>query len=73
MALRDIEARELTGASTIVVSQEWWAGLSSGEQSSYRSRAQRSGIELRVDQAISKHFVEVRGGDTGPLSTERPM
>jgi hypothetical protein len=72
-ALRDIEARELTGASAIVVSQSWWAGLSSNEQSAYRSRAQRADIELRVDEAISRHFVEVRGGETGPLSTERPM
>lgn len=72
-ALRDIEARELTGASTIVVSQAWWDGLSANERSAYRSRAHRADIELRVDEAISRHFVEVRGGDTGPLSTERPM
>ncbi len=72
-ALRDIEARELTGASTIVVSRGWWAGLSSNEQSAYRSRAQRAGVELRVDETISRHFVEVRGGESGPLSTEHPM
>jgi hypothetical protein len=73
-ALRDIETRKLTEVSTIVVSHAWWEGLSSNEQSAYRSRAQRAEVELRVDEAISKHFVEVRGADEGPaLSTERPM
>lgn len=73
-ALRDLEARVLTGASTIVVSRHWWDSLSSNEQSAYRSRAGRAGIDLRVDEAISSHFVEIRGEDEGPpLSTEHPM
>jgi hypothetical protein len=73
-ALQEVEARALTGASTIVVSRDWWDSLSVTEQVAYRSRAQRVEIELRVDQDISRHFVEVRGGEEGPpLSTERGM
>jgi hypothetical protein len=73
-ALSQVEAEKLRGVSVIVVSRPWWDGLSANEQSEYRSRAERVGIELRVDQAISSHFVEVRGGDEGPpLSTESPM
>ena len=73
-ALNDVESRALTGVSTIVVSRPWWDGLSIKEQSGYRSRAGQAGIELRVDEAISSHFVEVRGGDEGPpLQTESPM
>jgi hypothetical protein len=73
-ALSQVEAGKLTGVSIIVVSRPWWDGLSTNEQSGYRSRAERAGIELRVDQAISSHFVEARGGDEGPpLSTESPM
>jgi hypothetical protein len=73
-ALRDIEARQLTGISTIVVNRHWWNRLSTNEQTAYRIRADRAEVELRVDEAISRHFVEVRGGEEeGPLSTERPM
>ena len=73
-ALGDVEAKTLSGAAIIVVSRPWWDGLSAREQGVYRSRAARAGVELRVDEAISSHFVEVRGGDEGPpLSTESPM
>jgi hypothetical protein len=73
-ALSQLEAEKLAGVSIIVVSRAWWDGLSANEQSVYRSRAARAGVELRVDEAISSHFVEVRGGDEGPpLSTESPM
>ena len=73
-ALGEIESRALAGVSTIVVSRTWWDRLSNNEQSGYRSRAARAEVELRVDEAISSHFVEVRGGDEGPpLLTESPM
>jgi hypothetical protein len=73
-ALRDVEARDLTGVSTIVVNRRWWDGLSTDEQGFYQIRATRARIELRVDEAISRHFVEVRSKDEGPpLSTEHPM
>jgi hypothetical protein len=73
-ALGEVESRALTGVSTIVVSRPWWDGLSIKEQSGYRSRAARAEVELRVDEALSSHFVEVRGGEEGPpLLTESPM
>jgi hypothetical protein len=73
-ALRDIEARELSGVSTIVVSRPWWESLSSTEQSAYRKRADRAEVELRVDEAISRHFVELRSGEQEPpLSTDHPL
>jgi hypothetical protein len=73
-ALSQVEAKTLSGAATIVVNRPWWDGLSAREQSVYRSRAAQAGIELRVDEAISSHYVEVRGDDEGPpLSTESPM
>ena len=72
-ALGEVEKRALTGVSTVVVSRQWWDGLSSNEQDEYRGRAARADVELRVDEAISRHFVEIRGKEDGPLSTESPM
>lgn len=73
-ALGDIEARRLTGASTVVVSRAWWETLSPGQRDDFRRRAERAAIELRADHAMSSHFVEVRGGDEGPpLASENPM
>jgi hypothetical protein len=73
-ALGEIEAQALSGASTIVVSRHWWDGLSAHEREAYRHRAERVAVELHADEAISSHFVEVRGGDEGlPLSSERHM
>ena len=73
-ALSEVEAHVLSGASTVVVSRGWWDTLSSTERDGYRGRAARVGLELRADDRLSSHFVEVRGDDEGPgLSTERPM
>ena len=73
-ALGEVEAKALSGVTTIVVSERWWNVLSVKEREAYRSRAERAAIELRVDGRISSHFVELRGGEEGPpLSTERPM
>ena len=72
-ALTDIEAGAIAGASTVVVSRGWWDGVSAREQDRYRERADRAGVQLRADDAMNGHFVEVRGGDVGPsLSTEHP-
>ncbi len=74
LALGEVETRGLGGTATIVVSRTWWGGLSVGEQESYRRRAEHAAVELRIDEAISSHFVELRGGEDGPpLSTEHPM
>jgi hypothetical protein len=72
-ALEELEAGTLRGVSTVVVSRGWWDRLSAQERSTYRVRARRAGIELRADSAMSSHYVEARGSDSGPLSTERPM
>ncbi|MFN2566182.1 MAG: hypothetical protein ABR499_14390 [Gemmatimonadaceae bacterium] len=73
-ALDELESGTLTGVSTLVVSRRWWDALSAHERTTYRTRARHAGIELRADSAMSAHFVEVRGGESGPpLSTERPM
>ncbi len=73
-ALGDIEADQLPGASTVVVNLLWWTGLSTAEQEAYRLRADRSRVELIADDAISSHYVEVRGSDDGPpLSSEHPV
>jgi hypothetical protein len=73
-ALDEVESHALREAATIVVSRHWWDGLSIHEREAYRSRAERAAIELLADDAISSHFVEIRGGDEGPpLSSERHM
>lgn len=73
-ALGEVEAKALSGVTTIVVSELWWNALSVKERDSFQSRAERAAIELRADRRISSHFVELRGGEEGPpLSTERPM
>ena len=73
-ALAGLEAGALAGASTIVVSRRWWDMLSSQERDGYRARAERLSVELRADDVMSAHLVEVRGGDAGPpLSSERPV
>ncbi len=73
-ALREIEAERLSWASTIVVNLQWWTALSAAEQEAYRLRADRARIALVADDALSSHYVEVRGADEGPpMSTERPV
>jgi hypothetical protein len=70
-ALAELEAGTLAGVSTLVVSRRWWDRLSVPERNAFRVRADRIGIELRADTAMSPHFVELRGDDSGPpLSTE---
>ena len=72
--LSEVEAHVLTDVSTVVVCRDWWEKLSSTEQDAYRHRSEQVGIDLRADDWLSSHFVEVRGEDEGPgLSTERPM
>ena len=70
-ALQEIEAGELAGVTAIVVNREWWELLPSGTQSEFRKRCARHGVDLRADDALSRHFVEL-ASDRGepPLSTE---
>lgn len=72
-ALTDIEAGALSEAYMVVVSRGWWDTVAAREQDRYRERAERAGVQLPADDAMSGHFVEVRGGDIEPsLSTEHP-
>lgn len=71
-ALEELESGTLAGVSTLIVSRRWWDTLSLGERSTFRNRAGEAGVELRADSAMSGHYVEARGGESGPpLSTER--
>jgi hypothetical protein len=73
-ALDEVEAKALSGVTTIVVSESWWNALSNKERESYQSRAEGAAIRLRADGRLSSHYVELRGDEEGPpLSTERPM
>jgi hypothetical protein len=73
-ALAELESGRLAGVSTLIVSQRWWDALSVKERNTFRTRAGEAGVELRVDSAMSGHFIEARGGESGPpLSTEHPM
>ncbi len=72
-ALDDLEAGKLDGVATLVVSRNWWDALSLRDRRAFRARAGRAGVSLRADSAMSPHFVELRDGDDGPLSTERAV
>ena len=68
-ALREIESGTLRGARAIIVSRPWWDEQSSVEQDAVHARCSRAGIELSVDDRLTRHLVEVRG-DEPPLSSE---
>ena len=71
-ALEEIESGTLTGVTAIVVNQEWWQLLPKPAQSDFRRRCDKSGVDLRADEALSRHFVELASHSTEPpLSTER--
>ena len=70
-ALEEIENGKLTGVTAIVVNREWWQTLPSGMQTDFRKRCTRDGVELRADEALSRHFVELASDNREPpLSTE---
>ncbi len=73
-ALAEIENGGLADVSAVVVSRTWWDSLSAQEQSYYADCCARRDIELRADDRLSVHFVEVIGGSPEPpLSTERQV
>ena len=73
-ALHDLETGDLPNAETVIVSRRWWESLSVSEQTTFHSRAERAGVTLNVDDQLSEHYVEVRGGPSDqPLSTEHPI
>jgi hypothetical protein len=73
-ALHELEAGRLPDAETIVVGRGWWDRLSTSEQTAFRARAERAGVTLNVDDQLSAHYVEVRGGPSDKrLSSEHPI
>jgi hypothetical protein len=73
-ALAEIEAGSLLDVTHIVVSLAWWEELASNAQQGFQHRSQALGIELRADDRISSHFVELIDQLSGPpLSSERPI
>jgi predicted methyltransferase len=71
-ALVEIESGVLDGVKAIVVNAEWWESQSKHEQNGYRLRCDGHGIQLRADEALSRHFVELASDSPEPpLSTER--
>jgi hypothetical protein len=71
-ALLEIESGTLSGVTAIVVNRDWWQELTLKSQSGFRQRCTKSGVVLRADSALSRHFVEL-ASDTRepPLSTEQ--
>jgi hypothetical protein len=73
-ALQELEAGRLPNAETIVVGRRWWERLSTSEQTAFRTRAERAGVTLNVDDQLSAHYVEIRGGASDQrLSSEHPI
>ena len=73
-ALHELEAGRLPNAETIVVGRRWWERLSTSEQTEFLARAERAGVTLNVDDQLSAHYVEVRGGPSDQrLSSEHPI
>jgi hypothetical protein len=73
-ALHDLEAGDLPNADTVIVSRHWWESLSTSEQTTFHARAEQAGVTLSVDDQLSGHYVEVRGGPSDqPLSSEHPI
>jgi hypothetical protein len=70
-ALTELEHGSLTGVATIVVNTELWKSLSSAQKDLYRRRCADREVELRADDGVPKHFVELLGDAEGPLRSER--
>ncbi len=73
-ALTDVEEGALTDVSDIVASHQWWNARPTAEHTNHTRRCARHGIELRADDGMSRHFVEVLG-ESGepPLSSEQEV
>ena len=70
-ALAEVHAGAVPTGSRIVVNWTWWDELSEVERNAYQSRCDARGVRLSTDHRISRHFVEVSGPETLPLSSER--
>lgn len=72
--LDEIERGDLTGVAVVTVSQARWDEESADRQALLRQRCRRLGVGLRVDDRLSRHFVELGDAPVGPLlSSEHPL
>ena len=69
-ALAAVDTGAVPKGSRIVVSWGWWDALAEAERNTYQSRCDTRGVRLSADHRISRHFVEVSGPETLPLSSE---
>ena len=69
-ALARIDPGAPANSSRIVVSWSWWDALSEAERDAYTAKCEARGVRLSADHLISRHFVELSGGDVPPLSSE---
>jgi len=69
-ALAEVHSGAVPSGSRIVVSWTWWDELSDADRNAYQSRCDARGVRLSTDHRISRHFVEVSGPETPPLSSE---
>ena len=72
-ALRHAEGGASSAVRTIVFSSRWWNELSHAERDTFRKRAERLAITLRGDSQLVGHYVEMRGDDGPPLSSEQKV
>ena len=75
VALDELEGGIMEGVSAIVVARAWWESLRPDVQTSYHKRCIALGLELRADDNLSRHFVELLGGpeDEQPLRSEHQV
>lgn len=71
--LLEIENGSLTGVASIVINTELWRSLSTESQHAYRKRSAARHVELRADDGVPRHFVELLGGDDSALRSERKV
>lgn len=72
--LGEIERGDLTGVAVVTVSLSWWGAEPADRQALLRERCQRVGVGLRVDDRLSRHFVELSDAPVSPpLSSEHTL
>ena len=69
-ALARIDPGAPANSARIIVSWTWWDALSEAQRDTYRTQCELRGVRLSADHRISRHFVELTGGDVPPLSSE---
>lgn len=70
--LDEIERGDLAGVAVVAVSKARWDEEPARQQALLRERCERAGVALRVDDRLSRHFVELGDAPVDPpLSSER--